>query len=237
MMNRRTMMVSMAAFAGLTACSKFKSYSGPPVTEIFVFKENRKMYLMHHQTALREFDVNLGFAPYGHKQQRGDGRTPEGTYRVDRRNPDSAYHLSVGLDYPNALDRKIAKECGVKPGGDIFIHGGPTEARDRNKPDWTAGCVAVTNREIEDIYAMVREGTPVHVVPAANAPEVAVPPGTPTPLEEVAPEVLIAHGRMADPALPPVGGAPLSGFGTEVLSTSNAPVAPASVYGSLYPLR
>lgn len=220
MMNRRMMMASTAAFAGLAACSKFRTYNGPEVTEIFVFKENRKMYLMHHQTALAEYDVHLGFAPYGHKQQHGDGRTPEGSYRINRRNPDSAYHLSVGIDYPNAIDRKIAKEAGVRPGGDIFIHGGPTEARDRNRPDWTAGCIAVTDRQIEDIYAMVRDGTPIHIIPAKTPPLASPQPGTPRPLDEVAPDVLIAHGRMpvlpADPSLIPVDG-------SEVLVTSNRP--------------
>lgn len=200
MMQRRTMLASMAAFAGLAACSKFRTYTGPEVTEVFIFKENRKMYLMHHAQALAEYDIDLGFSPYGHKQQQGDGRTPEGTYRVNRRNPDSAYHLSVGIDYPNETDRKIAKECGVDPGGDIFIHGGPTERADRDKPDWTAGCVAITNREVEDVYAMVRDGTPVHIIPASTPPIANPRPGTPPPLDEVAPEVLIAHGR--EPVLP-----------------------------------
>lgn len=154
---------------GLAACSsKFKTYNGPEVTEIFVFKGTRKMYLMHHQTALAQYDIDLGFAPDGHKERRGDGRTPEGTYYIDRRNPDSAYHLSVGINYPNEEDRARAKDAGVNPGGDIFIHGGPTEASDRNKRDWTAGCISVTNKEIEDIYAMVRNGTPIHIIPAST---------------------------------------------------------------------
>lgn len=199
-MHRRTMMASMAAFAGLAACSKFRTYTGPEVTEIFVFKENRKMYLMHHTQALAEFDVDLGFSPYGHKQQRGDGRTPEGSYRISHRNPESAFHLSIGIDYPNETDRKIAKAAGVKPGGDIFIHGGPIRREDKNKDDWTAGCIAVTNREIEDIYAMVRNGTPIHILPATTPPIANPRPGTPPSLDEIAPEVLISHGR--EPVLP-----------------------------------
>ncbi|MBV7380050.1 L,D-transpeptidase family protein [Maritimibacter sp. DP4N28-5] len=154
---------------GLAACSsKFKTYNGPEVTEIFVFKGTRKMYLMHHDRALATYDIDLGFAPDGHKEQKGDGRTPEGTYYIDRRNPDSAYHLSVGINYPNTEDRERAKEAGVSPGGDIFIHGGPTKSSDRNKKDWTAGCIAVTNKEIEDIYAMVRNGTPIHIIPSST---------------------------------------------------------------------
>lgn len=168
-MNRTVLLVlSLVAALGLTACSKFKTYNGPEVTEIFVFKQTRKMYLMHHDTALAEFDIDLGFAPLGHKTERGDGRTPEGTYFIDRRNPNSAYHLSIGINYPNKEDRARAKEEGVNPGGDIFIHGGPTEAKDRGKKDWTAGCISVTNKEMEDIYAMVREGTPIHIVPVTT---------------------------------------------------------------------
>ncbi|MBV7410991.1 L,D-transpeptidase family protein [Maritimibacter sp. DP1N21-5] len=234
-MNRRMMMASMAAFAGLSACSsKFKTYNGPEVTEIFVFKENRKMYLMHHREALKEFDFDLGFAPYGHKQQYGDGRTPEGTYYIDRRNPDSAYHLSIGVSYPNPTDSAIAKECGVRAGGDIFIHGGPTLASDKGKKDWTAGCIAVRNKEIEDIYAMVRNGTPVHIVPAAQ-PIAPLRPGAPKPLEEVNPEVLIAYGRLPDPALAPV--ALTDALPVETIVTKGGPVAPASVYGNFYPLH
>jgi murein L,D-transpeptidase YafK len=89
----------------------------------------------------------------------GDGRTPEGAYMIDRRNPNSSYHLSVGISYPNAEDLARAKAMGVPPGGNIFIHGTPLE---KNRTmDWTAGCIAVTNEEMEDIYAMVREGTPI----------------------------------------------------------------------------
>lgn len=164
--------LSLAGALGLSACSKFKTYNGPEVTEVYIFKEQRKMYLMHHDTALKEYDIDLGFAPDGHKEQKGDGRTPEGTYYIDRRNPESSYHLSLGLNYPNDEDRARAKEAGVNPGGDIFIHGGPTEARDRGRPDWTAGCIAVTNKEIEDIYSMVRNGTPIHIVPAPAQSEI-----------------------------------------------------------------
>lgn len=219
MMNRRVMLASTAAFVGLTACSKFKTYNGPEVTEIFVFKENRKMYLMHHQTALAEYDVHLGFSPYGHKQQKGDGRTPEGSYRINRRNPDSAFHLSVGLDYPNDTDRKIAKEVGVSPGGDIFIHGGPTRKEDKNKADWTAGCIAVTNKKIEDIYAMVRDGTPIHIFPAKQPPLLRPRPGTPKPFDETAPDILVAHGR--EPIMPMDPVLWQAQAGTEVLVTSN----------------
>jgi len=151
--------------ASLNACSKFKTYNGPEVTQVIVAKSSRKLYLMHGEAALKIYDVNLGFAPEGAKEFRGDGRTPEGRYMIDRRNPNSNFHLSIGIDYPNQQDIDYARKMGKEPGGDIFIHGGPRLFKDRNKPDWTAGCISVTNREIEEIYAMVQDGTPIDILP------------------------------------------------------------------------
>lgn len=163
----RYFLMIFAAFA-LIACggpSKFKKYNGPEVTQVLVDKTARKMWLLHGTKALKEYDVELGFAPAGHKFQEGDGRTPEGLYRIDRRNPNSAFHLSIGINYPNAQDVAKARAAGVSPGGDIFIHGGPVLFADKNKADWTAGCIAVTNKEMEDIYAMVKDGTPILIKP------------------------------------------------------------------------
>jgi hypothetical protein len=105
--------------------------------------------------------VELGFDPLGHKFQEGDGRTPEGEYIIDRRNPNSEFYLSIGIDYPNEADIAAAEEAGVDPGGDIFIHGTPRPfARDRRLD---RGCIAVTNREMRQIYAMVQDGTPITI--------------------------------------------------------------------------
>lgn len=123
------------------------------------------MWLMHEKKVLKKFEVDLGFDPRGHKEIEGDGRTPEGRYYIDRRNPNSAFHLSLGLSYPNDADRLKAKKMSKSPGGDIFIHGGPVLLGDRSKPDWTAGCISVTNKEMELIYAMVGIGTPIDVLP------------------------------------------------------------------------
>jgi murein L,D-transpeptidase YafK len=150
--------------AGCSSGSKFRTYNGPEVTQIFVSKQNRKMYLLHNEDVLRAYRVALGFTPEGHKGTYGDGRTPEGFYYIDRRNPNSAFHLSIGISYPNARDRARAAAAGVDPGGDIFIHGEPNRGRDRGKgPDWTAGCIAVTNDEMEEVYAMVKDGTPIYI--------------------------------------------------------------------------
>ncbi|MFV0245462.1 MAG: murein L,D-transpeptidase family protein [Qingshengfaniella sp.] len=154
------------AGAALVACgeSKFQGYDGPQVTQIFVSKSNRRLYLLNGHDILKAYDIDLGFAPEGHKQIEGDGRTPEGMYRIDRRNPNSAFHLSVGISYPNRRDVENAKMLGASPGGDIFIHGQPVVGQ-ANGPDWTAGCIAVTNEEIEEIYAMVPDGTPIYLAP------------------------------------------------------------------------
>lgn len=157
----------LLALVGLvSACgSKFKTYDGPAVTRILVYKESRTMYLMHHDTALRGFNIDLGFQPVGPKAVEGDGKTPEGEYFIDRKNPNSDFHLSLGISYPQPHHREAARELGRSAGGDIFIHGGPRRGIDRRGPDWTAGCIAVTNDEIEDIYAMVRIGTPISIYP------------------------------------------------------------------------
>ena len=153
----------LGAALGLGGCSKFRTYDGPEVTRVVIMKSQRRMYLMHHDTVLSAHETSLGPAPEGHKRARGDGRTPEGRYRVDRRNPDSRYHLSIGIDYPRPSDVALARAQGVEPGGDIFIHGTPR--RFLSSGDWTQGCVAVGNGEMERIYAMVAKGTPVDIFP------------------------------------------------------------------------
>jgi murein L,D-transpeptidase YafK len=166
MISRRSLLGGAAALAAgsLAGCStKFRSYDGPPVTGIVVNKGPRRMYLLSGGTALRAFDIELGGDPNGPKRMEGDMKTPEGAYHIDRRNPNSDYYLSIGISYPNAYDLAFAQAMGVSPGGNIFIHGTPREMRKAG--DWTAGCIAVTNREMEDIYAMVGEGTPILIQP------------------------------------------------------------------------
>ena len=165
-MKRRTLILGGTALVALAGCStsKFKRYRGPEVTYVVVNKEDRRMFLMHHDEVLKDYRIKLGFAPVGHKEIEGDGKTPEGLYMIDRRNPNSRFHLSLGISYPNEEDRARAAELGEKPGGDIFIHG-QKSLRDKGKGDWTWGCIAVTNKQIEDVYAMVRDGTPIQINP------------------------------------------------------------------------
>lgn len=165
MISRRSFLCALPL--GLAACassqpSKFKLYEGPEVTRIVVFKETRRMHLLHLDRALASYEVGLGFNPEGHKMHEGDGRTPEGHYIIDRRNPNSTFHLSLGISYPNVNDVARAKAAGKKPGGDIFIHGRPPKFSKGGR-DWTWGCIAVTDPEIEAIYAMVKDGTPISI--------------------------------------------------------------------------
>lgn len=147
-----------------SGCSKFKTYNGPEVTRIIVMKSARRMHLLHGDTVLKSYDIDLGFQPDGHKEVQGDGRTPEGRYTIDRRNPDSLFHLSLGISYPNAADIAHAKTLGQPAGGDIFIHGA-RRMFDPRGADWTAGCISVNNREMERIYSMVKRGTVIDILP------------------------------------------------------------------------
>ena len=159
------LIVVLALAFSLASCSKskFRKYNGPEVTLIQVHKAERKMHLFHNDRVLKSYDIALGFAPLGHKAFEGDGKTPEGVYRIDRRNPNSAFHLSLGISYPNTADREFAKAAGKSPGGDIFIHG--ASRRPTSRHDWTEGCIAVEDKEIERIYAMVKDGTVINILP------------------------------------------------------------------------
>jgi murein L,D-transpeptidase YafK len=139
------------------------------VDKILILKSQRKLQLLSGKDVVKEYRVALGNSPTGAKERQGDGKTPEGTYVVDFRNRNSQFHRSLHISYPNAADRARAKKLGVDPGGDIFIHGlmngyGWIGAAHRTK-DWTLGCIAVTNEEIEEIWKLVPDGTPVEIRP------------------------------------------------------------------------
>ncbi|MEX0348360.1 MAG: murein L,D-transpeptidase family protein [Paracoccaceae bacterium] len=171
-MDRRTFSLGAVAMLSVSACGssrsarRFRTYNGPEVTSVVVNKSARRMYLLHNEQVLKEYDIDLGFAPDGDKRIKGDGKTPEGTYWIDRRNPNSSFHLSLGISYPNSKDIAEAKAMGKEPGGDIFIHGEPNRNRRKARnADWTAGCIAVKNDEMEEIYAMVTDFTPIALRP------------------------------------------------------------------------
>ena len=146
----------------------------PPTTEvqadrIVVHKKNRAMNLMKKGEILKTYKIALGGNPEGPKQRQGDHKTPEGLYRIDSRNPRSQFHLALHISYPNAEDRARARRMGVSPGGAIMIHGlgksfGWIGSR-HTSVDWTDGCIAVTNEEIEEIWRLVPLGTPIEILP------------------------------------------------------------------------
>ncbi len=139
------------------------------VDRIVVRKSVRRMDLLAGARVVRSYSVALGFAPAGPKEREGDGRTPEGIYRIAGRNPQSLYHLSLRISYPGPEDVAAAAARGEDPGGDIMIHGWPNAVRDSGHPipqgDWTLGCVAVSNAEIEEIWRLVADGTAVEIRP------------------------------------------------------------------------
>ena len=145
----------------------------PTVTDsadfVVVQKSLRQLTLMRGGQPIRTYKVALGFQPKGDKIQEGDGRTPEGLYRLDRRNENSRFYRSIRVSYPDTQDRIEALQAGFKPGGQIMVHGLPNgrNASDVNHPnaDWTEGCIAVTNAEIDEIWDLVGDNTQILILP------------------------------------------------------------------------
>ena len=138
-----------------------------PADKILIEKKERRLTLISKGKVLKTYKIALGGNPIGSKERQGDNKTPEGSYVIDSRNRDSRYHLSLHISYPNERDRKRAKQLGVSPGGDIMIHGiknGLSWVGDRHAEiDWTKGCIAVTDEEIEEIDKLVPNGTIVEI--------------------------------------------------------------------------
>lgn len=163
MLNRRHA-ISGGLATALVGSAPVAAYAGAKVTRVVIQKAQRRLFLLNGATVLKVYAINLGFAPTGAKRFEGDGKTPEGAYFIDRRNPNSRYHLSLGISYPNPQDVARAKALGQNAGGDIFIHGASGRFGTRGK-DWTFGCIAVSDRQIEQIYSMVNDGTQVDLNP------------------------------------------------------------------------
>jgi hypothetical protein len=142
----------------------------PPSTQVdsvLVLKAKRKLILMSAGAPIKEYRISLGGNPEGHKEQQGDSRTPEGMYSIDYRNPYSSFHRALHISYPNATDEANAAARGVNSGGLIMIHGTRNGLRMIGRfhrlVDWTDGCIAVTNKEIEEIWRLVPNGTPIEI--------------------------------------------------------------------------
>lgn len=154
-------MLALAAPAGAASI--------PKADLVLVKKSERTLYLVRDGEPYRSFRVALGPRPWGHKQREGDDRTPEGRYVLDMKKQDSVFYRAIRISYPNILDRVRAAELGVDPGGAIMIHGQPEQS---DQPpelaqlfNWTSGCIAVTNPEMDEIWAAVDVGTPIEITP------------------------------------------------------------------------
>jgi len=149
------------------------SSTAPPLSEstiadkVLVLKGERKLLLIKGDQVLKTYSVSLGGEPVGPKIREGDHKTPEGNYVLDRHNANSQYHKSIHISYPNADDVTRAKKLGVPTGGELYIHGLPNDYKGpgRQLGDWTDGCIAVTNAEIDEIWRMVADGTQIEIRP------------------------------------------------------------------------
>ena len=158
-------------FLLIVACHAISAAREPAkqADRIVIEKSKRTMTLLSGSTVLKTYKVALSGQPVGAKQRIGDHKTPEGLYIVDQKKPASLFHRVLHVSYPNARDTENARRLGVSPGGDIEIHGlgakyGWVGAAHR-QVDWTDGCIAVTNEEIDEIWPLVPVGTPVEIKP------------------------------------------------------------------------
>ena len=155
--------ILFAVMPGLASAGKLKA------DRVLVIKSERKLYLIKNGRVIREYPISLGLNPLGDKQQQGDKRTPEGIYILKHRNPQSKYYKSILWSYPNEQDRREAEARGVDPGGDLAIHGLPARSKEEEwdyiERDWTDGCIAVTNDEMEEIWFLVDDGTLIEILP------------------------------------------------------------------------
>jgi L,D-peptidoglycan transpeptidase YkuD (ErfK/YbiS/YcfS/YnhG family) len=140
-----------------------------PADKVLIEKKARRLTLLSMGEVIKTYKIAIGVNPIGAKEKRGDNKTPEGTYIIDSRNSESDYHLSLNISYPNEKDKMRAKALGVSPGGDIMIHGIKNGymwvGASHTEFDWTNGCIAVTNEEMEEIYRLVPNGTVVEIRP------------------------------------------------------------------------
>lgn len=167
--NRRSHLPFAALVLVLASLASTEAGVFPVADGVLVEKSKRQLHLIQDGKAFRTYDIALGIRPVGDKLQEGDFRTPEGRYLLDARNPNSEFFLSIRVSYPNAEDRREARELGVSPGGAIMIHGQPNEPTQSEvyyrTQDWTNGCIAVSNSDMIDIWLMTGENTPIEIRP------------------------------------------------------------------------
>lgn len=139
------------------------------IDKIVVIKHKRRLDLISNNQIIKSYKISLGRAPKGHKEFEGDKKTPEGLYIINDKNPNSGYHKNLGISYPNELDKKYSSSIGKSPGGLIKIHGIRNGfgwiGRFHLFFDWTLGCIAMTDKEIDELYENVKIGTPIEIKP------------------------------------------------------------------------
>ncbi|NJO37096.1 MAG: L,D-transpeptidase family protein [Rhizobiales bacterium] len=169
---RVALAVSVAVFAmaaSRPADAQLPSIARDPVDLVIIYKSDRLLELKRKGQVVHSFKIALGAEPEGHKLAEGDSRTPEGVYTLDWRNPHSQFYRSIHISYPHAMDQASALRRGVSPGGLVMIHGLPNGRRadEMNHPanDWTNGCIAVTNDEMDQIWSLVEDGTTIIIFP------------------------------------------------------------------------
>ncbi len=165
----RAIAALLVLLLAISAAAATAEAPGQRADRVVVEKARRQLHLVAQGRIFRTYQIALGANPIGPKTQEGDGKTPEGLYFIDGRKKDSGYHRALHISYPSSADIDRARRAGVRPGGDIMIHGirnglGWLGALHRMM-DWTQGCVAVTNREIEEIWSAVPDGTPIELRP------------------------------------------------------------------------
>jgi murein L,D-transpeptidase YafK len=147
----------------------WEKYATQKADRIVVYKSQRRLELRRNGAVIRTYHIALGRNPVGAKAERGDGRTPEGTYTIDRRNILSPYHVSLHISYPSKLDRQRADARHMDPGGNVLIHGEPNVLNHEGKAlllkDWTAGCIGMKNLDVDEVWRLVDDGTPIDIFP------------------------------------------------------------------------
>jgi len=145
------------------------AWSGQKADEVLVVKSEKRLYLMSHGSILQSFPVTFGADPRGHKQQQGDGRTPEGRYTLNQKNVNSRFYKSIHISYPNAQDVEQARKRNVNPGGDIMIHGQLNNWGWASPLvqlfNWTDGCIALSDENMDQVWDAVAAGTPIEIRP------------------------------------------------------------------------
>ncbi|MBK5963062.1 hypothetical protein CCR95_02890 [Thiocystis minor] len=171
---RALVALALTGLLGLTGCGStppVTQQANGPVDQVVVKKSERQIELHSRGQVVRKYRVALGGSPNGHKYREGDQRTPVGDYVLNWRNPRSNFYKAIHISYPNEQDKLASRQLGFNPGGMIMLHGLPNYIQSESmrrlyiNRDWTHGCIAVQNHEIDEIWNLVPDGTPIRILP------------------------------------------------------------------------